>query len=502
MAYSVRYDDGHPTSQGYTDPFSGGARDEPFRPPDSLLVSSGTGSAPAKGLPISVPDTSDLSEAQLVATDYRQMNATPAPSVERPRSVMHSDVPSSGPSTLDVAYRDDDLYSTFRTSSVVSKGDETSLIENSARKSQAAYYQDLDYAEPDHEEPGSVDESPDLWNKLSGTAKYPLEQKIENKKRGIGRQKYPFVVWALTIAMVGVFINELVVNARAQGTPLSFKPVVNPMLGPSESALINLGARFPPCMKSVTNISSSTSMPCLNDTANPPTSLCTIEEVCGFGGWGDGTPNQWFRFITPIFLHAGIIHILLNMLAQVTVSAQIEREMGSGGFFITYFAAGIFGNVLGGNFSLVGAPSVGASGAIFGTVAVTWVDLFAHWRYHYQPRKRLAWMSVELVLGIALGYIPYVDNFAHLGGLCMGLLVGTTFYPVISSTRRHMAIMWGFRLAAIPLAVVLFVVLIRNFYTSDPYAACSGCRYLSCIPLSSNDYCQGTGFTYSTTTTT
>jgi len=55
----------------------------------------------------------------------------------------------------------------------------------------------------------------------------------------------------------------------------------------------------------------------------------------------------------------------------------------------------------------------------------------------------------------------------------MGLLVGTTFYPVISPTKRHKTIMWAFRLAAIPLAVVLFVVLIRNFYTSDPYAGAS-----------------------------
>jgi hypothetical protein len=84
--------------------------------------------------------------------------------------------------------------------------------------------------------------------------------------------------------------------------------------------------------------------------------------------------------------------------------------MGSGGFFITYFAAGIFGfvglsvalirdvlifptflrNVLGGNFALVGAPSVGASGAIFGTLAVTWVDLFAHWRYHQRPVRMVS----------------------------------------------------------------------------------------------------------------
>ncbi|KAI6153658.1 hypothetical protein BKA82DRAFT_4092500 [Pisolithus tinctorius] len=507
MAHSIRYD-GRPASQGYADPFSDGARDEPFRPPDFLshgeadmFATSATSGLPAIGSPTPLPNTSDMTEAQLVATGYRQMNTTPAPSVGQHLSVSHPDVPPASPGNLNAAYPDDDLYSAFRQSSIMSKGDEASLIENSTHKGQTVHYQDLDYAEPDHKEPKHVEESPDSWQKLLGTGKYPLEQRIEDKKRGIGRQRYPFVVWALTIAMVGVFINELVVNARAQGSPVSLKPVVNPMLGPSESALINLGARFPPCMKSVTNISSSTLMPCLNDTANPPTSLCTIEDVCGFGGWGNGTPNQWFRFITPIFLHAGIIHIALNMLAQLTVSAQIEREMGSGGFFLTYFAAGIFGNVLGGNFSLVGAPSVGASGAIFGTVAVTWVDLFAHWRYHHQPRKRLAWMSVELVFGIALGYIPYVDNFAHLGGLCMGLLVGTTFYPVISPTRRHKAIMWAFRLAAIPLAVVLFVVLVRNFYTSDPYAACSGCRYLSCIPLSSNDYCQGTGFTYSTTTT-
>jgi hypothetical protein len=52
----------------------------------------------------------------------------------------------------------------------------------------------------------------------------------------------------------------------------------------------------------------------------------------------------------------------------------------------------------------------------------------------------------------------------------MGLLVGTTFYPVISMTKRHKLIMWGFRLAAIPLAIILYVVLVRNFYTSDPYA--------------------------------
>ena len=57
-----------------------------------------------------------------------------------------------------------------------------------------------------------------------------------------------------------------------------------------------------------------------------------------------------------------------------------------------------------------------------------------------------------------------------MGGFLMGLLVGTTLYPVISMSKRHRLITWGFRLCAIPLAIILYVLLTRNFYTSNPYA--------------------------------
>lgn len=61
----------------------------------------------------------------------------------------------------------------------------------------------------------------------------------------------------------------------------------------------------------------------------------------------------------------------------------------------------------------------------------------------------------------------------------MGLLVGTVLYPIISATKRHRIIVWIFRLAAIPLAVILFIVLIRNFYKSDPYAGNVVCNIFS-----------------------
>lgn len=295
--------------------------------------------------------------------------------------------------------------------------------------------------------------------------------------------------------MIGVFIYELVLNWRAQGTPFSFHPVVNPMLGPSTSALINSGARFVPCMKQVQGLPTNFAFPCLNDTANPPTSVCDISTVCGFGGFGNSEPNQAFRFVTPIFLHAGLVHIALNMFAQLLLSAQVEREMGSALFVILYFAAGIFGNVLGANFALLGSPSVGASGAIFGCVAVEWIDLAFHWKLTFRPVRKLMFLIVDLIFGVALGYVPFIDNFAHLGGLFMGLLVAMMFYPIISTTKRHKMITWACRIAVIPVAIVLYVVLVRNFYTSDPYSACSGCRYLSCFPTAANNHCHGTGLT-------
>jgi membrane associated rhomboid family serine protease len=106
-------------------------------------------------------------------------------------------------------------------------------------------------------------------------------------------------------------------------------------------------------MKYIADVPPTFQINCANASDIPlPSQICSIEDICGFGGFptnsaGAKQPNQWFRFITPIFLHAGIIHLLLNMFAQIILSGQVEKEMGSGGFTILYFAAGIFGNILG-----------------------------------------------------------------------------------------------------------------------------------------------------------
>ncbi|GAA6012588.1 hypothetical protein JCM10207_009049 [Rhodosporidiobolus poonsookiae] len=333
----------------------------------------------------------------------------------------------------------------------------------------------------------------------------PRERRIWEHQRGVGMQRWPFASWGLALVMLIIMIVELVRMNSITGSAIQTKPSFNVMIGPSSEVLINLGARFAGCMKFIDDVT-DLQWTCLKDTNSDTTSAttCTMSEVCGFGDFqitdGTGGPNQSFRFFTPIFLHVGVVHFLLNMLAQCFSSAMVERAMGTPRFLVLYLASGIFGFILGANFDLVGQISVGASGAIFGTHAALFVDLLAHWKIEYQPKRKLLFLIIEMIIGIGLGWIPGLDNFAHLGGLLIGLLGAIVLLPVIHPSKTHKWVFVILRLIAFPLIIVLFVVLTRNFYTGDPSTACSWCRYLSCWPTSSNNHCKGTGI--STTTTT
>ncbi|KAH8928497.1 rhomboid-domain-containing protein [Atractiella rhizophila] len=323
----------------------------------------------------------------------------------------------------------------------------------------------------------------------------PVEQKVENYRRGIGVQKRAIGCYVLSLGILVAFIVEIARNWKEQGKPIATSPF-NPFIGPTSTVLINVGARFTPCMKP-TSLANAT-FACVNDrlTTSSSTSLessCTLSDICGFGGFGGGDPDQKFRFVLPIFLHAGLIHIALNLLAQQTSVKDTELQMGTLRFLVLYIPAGIFGFILGGNFALLGQPSVGVSGCIFGTTGCNIVDLAAHWGLETRPWRRAIFILLEVVVGIGLGFIPNVDNFAHLGGLSSGLLLAILLYPVIHTTRTHRIVFYVLRAIALPLLIAAYVLLLRNFDTDDPSAGCSWCRYLSCWPTASNNHCKGTG---------
>jgi len=96
------------------------------------------------------------------------------------------------------------------------------------------------------------------------------------------------------------------------------------------------------------------------------------------------------------------------------------------------------------------------------------------------------------IIGLALGLLPGLDNFSHIGGFCVGVLGGMIFAPSIHATRTHMAVNWVLRAVGGVLLVAYFLALALNFYNSDnPSNACRWCRYLSCLPQF--DACKGVG---------
>jgi len=132
--------------------------------------------------------------------------------------------------------------------------------------------------------------------------------------------------------------------------------------------------------------------------------------------------GQIWRLITPVFLHASILHIAFNMYALFIYGRGIESRFGHVRFLLLYFLSGFAGNVL--SFLLTPNPSLGASTAIFGLIAAEGVFLIQN-RSLLGNRVNRSLMNLLYIAAINLliGFTTTgVDNFGHLGGLLGGVL--------------------------------------------------------------------------------
>ncbi|CAM1508365.1 Fc.00g052130.m01.CDS01 [Cosmosporella sp. VM-42] len=350
---------------------------------------------------------------------------------------------------------------------------------------------------------------------------------------GADKKRIPWIVYFFSLVQIGVFIGEIVRNATLTGSPIMIKPQFNPMIGPSTQVMINMGARYVPCMHNVDGIQNSeikVLFLCPNATKN--TQTCPLNVLCGFDGKvpnpkfdGDDKqtpqPNQWYRFIIPIFMHAGLIHIGFNLLLQLTIAKEMEMAIGSIRFFLVYMSAGIFGFVMGGNYAAPGIASTGASGSLFGIIALTLLDLLYSWKERKSPVKDLMFILLDMIISFVLGLLPGLDNFSHIGGFLMGLSLGVCILHSPNSLRRKMGqelsyatvsentgdtppgflknpvgffkgrkplwwAWWLIRAGFLVMIIVVFIVLLKNFYSN--HKTCEWCKYLSCIPV--NGWCD------------
>jgi rhomboid protease GluP len=131
--------------------------------------------------------------------------------------------------------------------------------------------------------------------------------------------------------------------------------------------------------------------------------------------------GEFWRLITPMFLHGSILHIGFNMYALNILGRRVERNFGSARYLALYLAAGITGNVF--SFIFTNENSLGSSTAIFGLLGAEGIfiyhnrDLFGE-QFQVAIRQILQVAIINLIIGLS----PGIDNWGHVGGLLGGIV--------------------------------------------------------------------------------
>ena len=200
---------------------------------------------------------------------------------------------------------------------------------------------------------------------------------------------------------------------------------------------------------------------------------------------------QWWRFVTPIFIHINLPHVLVNMYSLWMVGPYVEKLYGSAKFVVFWVLTGIVGVVasyltvrpeLAGSslgrflFKSVDVPSAGASGALFGLVGVLFVFGIKFRRELPEGFKRAfgTGMLPIIVINLVIGFVGrgFIDNAAHLGGLLSGAVLALAVEYRRPGERASIATIWKVLRAVSLIVVVLsFYKVVRNFNRTVPPSA-------------------------------
>ena len=140
--------------------------------------------------------------------------------------------------------------------------------------------------------------------------------------------------------------------------------------------------------------------------------------------------GEYWRFFTAMFLHANLLHLFFNCFALFIFGRLVEGVYGNARFTAIYLLAGLAGGVLSYMFNKT-AIAVGASGAIFGILGAFAAYFVVHRdTLGEMGRRNLTGLATIAAINLAIGlFIPNIDNWAHLGGLVGGFVIGLALAP-------------------------------------------------------------------------
>ncbi|TKY48412.1 RHOMBOID protein 1 [Spatholobus suberectus] len=317
----------------------------------------------------------------------------------------------------------------------------------------------------------------------------PSPPAVHDRDFSLFKRWFPWLVPAFVVANIVVFIVTMYVNDCPKHSFLgscvasflgrfSFQPLKeNPLFGPSSSTLEKMGA-------------------------------LEMDKVV--------QRHQVWRLFSCIWLHGGVVHVLANMLSLVFIGIRLEQEFGFVRIGFLYVISGFGGSLLSALF-IRETISVGASGALFGLLGGMLSELLINWTIYANKFAALLTLIVIIVINLAVGILPHVDNFAHIGGFVSGFLLGFIFLirpqfkwisrqrnshsghaapPVKYKHKPYQYVLWVISFILLTAGLITgLVLLLRSVNLND---RCSWCHYLSCVPTSKwsckaqQSYCQST----------
>jgi len=193
--------------------------------------------------------------------------------------------------------------------------------------------------------------------------------------------------------------------------------------------------------------------------------LMGVSEDAAFGvNYGPAVfqGGEWWRLVTSMFLHGGLLHLALNMWGLRVLGPFVESVLGGTAFLILYFVSGAGASLVSIAMNYE-RPSLGASGAIFALLGAHVAFFLRHRREMPGELFRGQMRSVGLLIAMNIAFglsIPQVDNAAHVGGLLMGFAGGFLLDRPLLQEPRMTARRWlGAAAFAALLAALSFLPL-------------------------------------------
>ncbi|MBD1397457.1 rhomboid family intramembrane serine protease [Pontibacter sp. JH31] len=183
--------------------------------------------------------------------------------------------------------------------------------------------------------------------------------------------------------------------------------------------------------------------------------------------------GEWWRLLNSMFLHIGIIHLLVNMYALANIGGVLEPLVGRKQFIVAYILCGLAGSLVSLWWDQL-RISAGASGAIFGMFGMFMTMILLEREMSWQEKKGMVLNMLGVIaFNLLFGLQGGIDNAAHIGGLVLGIIFGGV---LLMRSGRYIA--QSYNMLGTALTTVIILVAFTGLYFQIPVA---NAKYLTML---------------------